>query len=156
MPPSSSDRQYPLRPVVGVGAVVLDAADAIVLVKRRYAPFASRWSLPGGSVELGETLEQALVREVREETGLDVDVVACVEVLDRIQRDASGRVEYHYVLVDYVCRRTGGVLHPGSDAADAVSIPRGELDAYGLTPETLAVIDRAVEQHRRAPGGAMP
>ena len=97
-------RSYPARPVVGVGAVVFDA-DRVLLVKRAHEPLKGEWSLPGGAVELGETLEAAVAREVLEETGLAVDVGPVVEVLDRVQHAADGRVEYHYVIVDYLCSR---------------------------------------------------
>src|SRR2546422_63599 len=109
---------YPDRPVVGVGAVVLDGS-RVLLIKRGHAPLKGQWSLPGGGVELGETLEQAVAREVLEETGPSIEVGPMVEVLDRISRDADGRVEHHFVLVDFVCRPNGAVLRSAADAADA-------------------------------------
>ncbi len=102
-------RRYPDRPIVGVGAVIVQDG-AVLLVKRRYPPLAGCWSLPGGTVEVGETLEGALAREMLEETGLEVTVGPVIEVFDRITRDDQGRVRYHYVLVDYLCWPLGGTL----------------------------------------------
>jgi len=137
-------RQYPFRPVVGVGAVVLDEG-RVLLVRRRFEPLAGQWSLPGGVVELGETLEAAIRRELLEETGLAVEVGPVVEVFDRIIREGDGRIQYHYVLVDYLCTWVGGRPAAGSDV-DAVELASlDDLSAYALTPKTIAVIDRAVE-----------
>lgn len=140
-------RHYPARPAVGVGAIVVSAGDRVVLVKRRNPPLAGRWSLPGGLVELGESIQAAVVREVREETGLDVEVGPLVEVLERIHRDAEGRVEYHYVLLDYLCRPTGGTLTAASDAADVALADVEHLDGYGIVATTRAVIERALRLH---------
>jgi mutator protein MutT len=95
-------RQYPDRPFVGVGAVIVDGG-RVLLVRRKHEPLAGEWSLPGGAVEVGETLEECVIREMREETGLDVEVGPVIEVFDRITRDGAGRVQYHFVLVDYLC-----------------------------------------------------
>ena len=120
------------RPVVAVGAVIL-AGGRVVLVKRGKEPLKGHWSLPGGSVELGETLADAVRREVREETGLDVEVGALVEVLDRVHRHADGRIAYHYVLIDYLCWPTAGdgaaamAISAGDDAEEAVLVEPGEL-----------------------------
>jgi 8-oxo-dGTP diphosphatase len=135
-------RPYPTRPVVGVGAVVLDG-DRVLLIKRGHEPLKGQWSLPGGGVELGETLEQAIVREVREETGLDVEVGPIVDVLDRIGRDAHGRVEHQFVLVDFVCRPSGGVLRSASDADDAEWVPIEALARFGVADVTVRVIRKA-------------
>ena len=138
-------KPYPDRPVIGVGAVVLDG-DRVLLIKRGHAPLKGQWSLPGGSVEVGETLEQAIAREVLEETGLTVDVGPMVEVLDRISRDIDGRVEHHFVLVDFVCRPSGGVLRSASDAEDAAWVPLSGLAPYGVAPVTVTVIQKAASR----------
>jgi 8-oxo-dGTP diphosphatase len=152
-------REFPSQPVVGVGAVVLrrDATDAyyeVLLIKRANPPSQGEWSLPGGAVEVGERLEEAVVREVLEETGLDVDVVAQVEVLDHIIRDRpdpnspEAPVRFHYVLIDFVCRVAGGTLACATDALDACWRPMDQLSeqgAYTLRPKTLAVIRKAMQ-----------
>lgn len=142
--PRGDTRQYPERPIVGVGAVIVEAGK-VLLVKRRFEPLAGRWSLPGGTLELGETLEAGVVREMLEETGLAIQVGPVVEVFDRIMLDPERRVRYHFVLVDYLCWPTGGILQAGSDVDDAVLVDPEELDAYDLTVKARAVIDRALE-----------
>jgi len=136
-------RPYPDRPVIGVGAVVLDG-DRVLLIRRGHAPLKGQWSLPGGGVEVGETLEQAIAREVLEETGLTVEVGPMVEVLDRISRDADGRVEHHFVLVDFICRQIGGVLRGASDAEDAAWVALEEIARYEVAAVTVSVIRKAV------------
>ena len=103
----AESRLYPERPIVAVGAVIFDG-ERVLLIKRANEPSKGEWSLPGGAVEVGESLEAALAREVREETCLDVTVGPVVEVLDRIRRDEIDRVKYHYVIVDYLCHPRGG------------------------------------------------
>jgi len=136
-------RPYPERPVVGVGAVVLDGS-RVLLIKRGHAPLKGQWSLPGGGVETGETLEQAIAREVLEETGLTIEVGPILEVLDRISRDADGRVEHHFVLIDFVCRPTGGILSGASDADDAAWVELADLPRYEVAAVTVSVIQKAV------------
>ena len=137
-------REYPDRPFVGVGAVIVDEAARVLLVKRRFEPLAGQWSLPGGAVDVGETLEACIMRELREETGLDVEVGPVIEVFDRIMRDAAGRVQYHYVLVDYVCRPSGGTLTAASDVSDVAWVETGELAEFGLTDKATAVIGQGI------------
>ena len=143
-------RSYPTRPIVGVGAVVLDA-DRVLLVKRAHEPLKGEWSLPGGAVEVGETLEVAIAREVLEETGLEIDVGPMVDVLDRIRFDSDGRVLYHYVLIDFVCRSIGGTLCCGTDAADVKWAAVIELTQYGLGDTTMSVIRKALDRAQAGP-----
>jgi ADP-ribose pyrophosphatase YjhB (NUDIX family) len=136
-------RRYPPRPVVGVGAVIVDEG-RVVLIKRKYEPLAGQWSLPGGTLEIGESLEAGVAREMREETGLEVAVGPVVDVFDRILLDTDGRVRYHFVLIDYLCRPIGGSLVAGSDVADAVLADPAALAPFRLTPKAISVIDRAL------------
>jgi 8-oxo-dGTP diphosphatase len=129
--------------------VVLDG-DRVLLVKRAHEPLKGEWSLPGGAVELGETLEKAIAREVREETGLDVDVGPMVDVLDRLRYDPDGRVKYHYVLVDFLCRPSGGVLCCASDAEAAEWAALADLARYALADATISVIGKAVDRQSGA------
>jgi 8-oxo-dGTP diphosphatase len=135
-------RCYPARPIVGVGAVIVDGS-RVLLVRRGNEPLKGEWSLPGGVVEVGEMLRDAVTREVLEETGLEVDVGVVVEVLDRIRRDPSGCVQYHYVLIDFLCTPSGGVLACASDAADAKWVGSDELAVYGVADSAVAVIRKA-------------
>ena len=137
-------REYPEAPIVGVGAVVIDGTK-VLLVRRGQEPLKGEWSLPGGALELGETLQQGIVREVLEETGLIVVPGGIIEILDRITPDeASGRVRYHYVLIDFVCHVTGGALCGASDAEEVRWVERDQLqNGYRLAPVTLVVIEKA-------------
>jgi 8-oxo-dGTP diphosphatase len=167
---SAGSREYPARPIVGVGAVVyVTAEDAaalrlplpgVILVRRGHQPLAGEWSLPGGTLEVGETLVAAVAREVAEETGLIVDVGPVIEVFDRIMLDddalagasipaaSSQRVRHHYVLIDYLCRPTGGTMRAGSDVSEAVvADPRG-LAQYAVTAKVEAVVARALEMRK--------
>jgi 8-oxo-dGTP diphosphatase len=135
-------RKYPDRPIVGVGAVIIDG-DRVLLIKRAHEPLKGEWSLPGGAVEVGESLEGALIREVREETCLDVTVGPVVEVLDRIGRDAADRIEYHFVIIDYLCRVASGTATCGSDAAEVQWTQHRDLANYRLTTAATAVIEKA-------------
>jgi ADP-ribose pyrophosphatase YjhB (NUDIX family) len=150
---SVAGREYPDRPMVGVGGVVIDG-ERVLLVRRARPPLEGEWSLPGGLVEIGERLADAVRREIEEETGLKVRVEGVIKVLDRItfskgrakKRDAKKRgekhVKYHYVLVDFLCRLEGGVLAAGSDVSEARWVRWDELEAYRLRPMTMGVIKR--------------
>ena len=130
----------PTHPVVGVGAVVIRDR-SVLLIRRGKEPLKGRWLIPGGTVELGESLQDAVVREVREETGLTVSPREAVLVFDRIER-ALGAVAYHYVIVDYVCDLVGGTLAAGSDAADAAWVPVDALKNYDVPLPAQQLIER--------------
>ncbi len=114
----------------------------VLLIRRAKAPLLGRWSIPGGTVELGETLEQALVREMEEETGLEVQPVKMLTVFDRIERD-GGEVVFHYVIVDYLCRRLSGEARAGSDALETAWARPEEVERYDLTPKAVEVVSEA-------------
>lgn len=140
-------REYPEAPIIGVGAVIIHE-NQVLLIQRGQEPLKGEWSLPGGALELGETLEQGIYREVLEETGLEVEPLKIIEVFDRIVRDDAGGVQFHYVLVDFVCRITGGELACASDAAAARWLHREDLNAhskYRVAPFTVAVIEKAFQ-----------
>jgi mutator protein MutT len=141
-------RRYPAWPVVGVAGVVL-AGERVLLVRRANPPSQGLWSLPGGAVEVGEGLAAALVREVREETGITARVGPLVEVVERIQADRSGGVEYHYVLLDYLCSAEPAEPLAADDAADARWVELARLDEAGLTPDTARVVRKAASLARQ-------
>jgi 8-oxo-dGTP diphosphatase len=145
-------REYPSAPVAAVGGVVLDG-DRVLLVKRALPPRQGEWSLPGGQLELGESLVDAVRREVREETGLEVTVGPLVEVFDRVHRDADGRIRYHFVIADFLCAPAGGALCAGDDAADARWVPHGDVAGLGVNAVARAVIARAFRLRRESEGG---
>ena len=135
-------REYPETPLVGVGAVVVDAG-RVLLVRRGREPLKGHWSLPGGLLEVGEQLTAGVVREVKEETGLTVESVELIELLDRIYREGD-RVRYHYVIADYLCHVVGGELLAASDADDVRWVERAEWNSHGslkLDPVTVRVIE---------------
>lgn len=133
-------REYPEAPLVGVGAVLVDEKARVLLIKRGHEPMKGCWSLPGGLVELGESLSDAVRRELLEETSLHVEVLALVELLDRIDRTETG-IRYHYVIADYLCRVTGGRLAASDDAADARWASPEDFDRLHLDAVTLRVIE---------------
>ena len=134
-------RKFPDRPVVGVGAVIVDG-DRVLLAKRAHEPLKGEWSLPGGAVEVGETLKAAVAREVFEETGLTIAVGPVIEVLDRIHR-ADDRIEFHYVIVDYLCWPTGPAeAVASSDAEEVRWAAPGDLAGFRLTDKATSVIQK--------------
>ena len=147
-------REYPERPIVGVGAVVLRDGK-VLLARRGKPPRAGDWSLPGGAQKLGETVFEAARREVEEETGLAIEVLGIVDVVDSIQPDAAGRIHYHYTLVDVFAEAADGVAEANDDAAEVGWFTLDELGSLGLWSETERIIRLAHEMWtvlRTAPG----
>ena len=128
--------------MLGVGALIIEDG-RILLVERGNPPLMGYWSLPGGGVETGERLEEAIRREVREETGLEIEVLDLLEIFERIMADAEGRIEYHYVLIDYICRPTGGDLCAATDASRCEWFREDELASLKITAGTVTVIEKA-------------
>ena len=141
MPAVVDGRRYPKRPILGVGAIIIEAG-RVLLVERGREPLKGYWSLPGGAVEAGESLVDAVRRETLEETGLEIEPLSVVEIFERITRDSVGVAEYHYVLIDYLCRVTGGELKAGDDVSGARWVERGCLGQYRITEGTLPVIEK--------------
>ena len=134
-------REFPEQPFIGVGAIIIEGA-RVVLVKRAHPPIQGQWSIPGGVLEVGELVREAAIREAREETGLNVEPGELLGVYDRVLRDAENRVQYHYVLIDFLCRPVGGELQAGSDAAEVRWFTREELPALNLAEDTQDVIGK--------------
>ncbi|MCL5110549.1 MAG: NUDIX hydrolase [Chloroflexi bacterium] len=137
-----TSREYPDRPIVAVGGVVWHEG-RVLLAQRGKQPGYGTWSIPGGGLKLGETLRQGVAREVKEECGIDVVAGEVVDAVDRVVRDAEGRVQFHYVILDFACTYKGGDLRAASDCLAARWVAPEELAAYSLTPAALAVIARA-------------
>jgi mutator protein MutT len=138
-----ADRLYPARPLVGVGAVVWDGG-RVLLERRGQPPAQGTWAIPGGLVEVGETAEAAVRREVREECGIEVAVGPVLGLFEPIQRDPDGRVRYHFVVVDFLAYYVSGELHTGDDAAETRWVAPADLPRYDLSPATRAMISRAL------------
>ena len=134
-------RQYPKRPVVGVGAIILDG-EKILLEQRKNEPSRGKWSVPGGLVELAESMEEAVVREVKEETGLDVHEPRLVDVINYVSYGEKGAVIYHYVIVDYLVTIMGGKPKAASDAAALKWVPFNEIEQYDLTESFRLFFER--------------
>lgn len=160
----ASSREYPDRPVIGVGGVIVDRGRT-VLIRRGTEPLLGQWSIPGGTIEIGETIEEAVRRELREETGLEVRVLELIELFDRIYRDESGRLNarplqesssaasdkrprYHYVIADYLCDLVGGEPRAGSDVTDLVFAREDELGKFQLTEKATSVVKKAFAMSR--------
>ncbi|MDH5793615.1 MAG: NUDIX hydrolase [Candidatus Bathyarchaeota archaeon] len=134
-------RLYPKQPIIGVGAVIIKDGK-ILLEKRKNEPGKGKWSVPGGLVELGESVEQTVMREVEEETGLEVEKPEHIDVVDNIIRDESGRVKYHFVIIDYFMKLKGGTLKAASDAEELRWVTFDEVERYALTKTFRAFFQR--------------
>jgi len=150
----ASSREYPDRPVVGVGGVIIDDGRAL-LIRRGSEPLRGEWSIPGGTLELGETLAEGVARELLEETGLVVRVLGQIEVFERIYTEKSGgaskkkkRPRFHYVIVDYFCERISGEPRAGSDVTDVAYAREDELDKFHLTETALRILRKAFAMER--------
>ena len=141
------DRVYPKSPICAVGGIIF-RDDSVLLVKRGKAPAVGKWSIPGGAVQLGERLEDAVIRELEEETGLKVSPQHISKVIDRIFRDAPGRVQFHFIIVDFLCEVLEGEPLPSSDAAAVGYFKISELDDLDLTEGTAEVIREAYRSQR--------
>lgn len=137
----SERRLYPEKPVVGVGALISDG-ERYLLIKRAAEPDAGFWSVPGGLVEVGERAEDAAVREAKEETGLDVEVVELLGVVDKIVRDEDSRIKFHFVIIEYLVRPKGGTLQAASDALEARWVKAEEFPSYEITPSLISLLRR--------------
>ena len=138
----SPKREYPDRPVVGVGGVVIHNGCAL-LIRRGSPPLHGEWSIPGGTLELGESILEGIRRELQEETGIEVRVLGLIEVFDRIFRDPAGRIQYHFVIVDHLCEFVGGSARAGSDVSDTAWVREDELRKYSLTEAATRVLRKA-------------
>lgn len=136
---------YPDHPWVGVGGIIFQE-DRVLIIKRGKEPGFGLWSIPGGIVEVGETLAAALRREMEEETGFQVEPLGLVEIFERILPDEEGRIAYHYVILDFLCTIKGGQLRAGSDVTDAAFVPLSELPSLGVSAEAKRVIEKAYSQ----------
>ena len=137
--------RYPSMPLVGVGGLIVNEGK-ILLVKRAFEPRAGFWAIPGGTLELGETLEEALVREVEEETGIKIKVGKLLGVSNLILRDKRGRVKYHFVLVDFMAKPLRGKPKPSCETPEVRWVSLKELDKYRLTKTTRRLIDKALKE----------
>jgi mutator protein MutT len=137
-------REYPERPIIGVGGVVISDG-RVLLVRRGGPPLQGQWSIPGGILEVGETLIEGVRRELAEETGIDVRVRTLIEVFERIDRDPSGKTQYHFVVLDYLCEAVRGIALAGSDVSEVAWAAPAELEKYALTEIAGRVIRKAFE-----------
>lgn len=143
-------REYPTQPVVGVGALTVHEGK-LLLVKRGVEPAKGKWSIPGGAVELGETIRDAIVREVKEECGLDVKIALekPMDAIDNLTMTKDGRLQYHYILLQFLVRLKGGTLKPASDVLDARWVPLDEVEKYDLTKSFRSFFEKHQEELRR-------
>ncbi len=146
-------REYPERPVVGVGGVVIADGRAL-LIRRGNPPLEGEWSIPGGTLEVGEMLLDAVRRELAEETGIEVRVGDLIEVFERIFPDGEGQPKYHFVILDYLCEVVRGTARAGSDVTDVAWAAESELQKYLLTPTATRVIKKAFQMARERDGRA--
>lgn len=139
-------REYPLRPIPAVAGLVFSDSETVLLIQRGNPPAKGKWSLPGGVVDLGEKPEEALKREINEECGIQIIIESILTVVSRIIRDHLGKIQYHYIITDYLCQYNGGDLSPGSDAENACWIHKRRLDSLDLSEGLFEVIQKGLAQ----------
>lgn len=136
------NREYPERPIVAVGGVVVHEG-RVLLIRRGRPPMEGRWSIPGGILELGETIADAVARELKEETGVQIRVLELIEIYEKVARDERGFAQYHFVILDYRCEFVEGAARAGGDVTDAAWVSEQQLDSIGLTAAAKRVIRKA-------------
>lgn len=141
-------REYPKHPILAVGVVVF-MNENVLLIQRQKPPKAAEWSIPGGAQELGETITNAAAREVKEETGIEIDNIELLKTVDLIDKDDLGSIRFHYSLIDFIADHKSGTLIAGDDALNAKWVPISELNSYNLWSETVTLIEDAIV-HRRS------
>jgi 8-oxo-dGTP diphosphatase len=146
-------REYPERPVVGVGGVVV-SGDRVLVVRRGQPPLEGEWSIPGGMLELGETILEGVQRELAEETGLEVRVLDLIEVFERISIDSTGIPRYHFVVLDYLCEVIRGDARAGSDVTEVAWITNSDFSRYSLAPTAVRVIQKALDLTQKHAAGS--
>ncbi len=139
-------REYPNQPIVGVGAVIIDDNGKVLLVKRAQPPGKDLWAIPGGIVKLGETLRNAVKREIKEETGLEIKVGDILKIFEVIDKDENNKIRYHYIIIDFEARVIGGKLHPSSDALNAKWFSSVELKKIKMTRTTRKLLNKLMEE----------
>lgn len=142
------NRLYPKQPIVGVGAVII-CDNQILLEKRKNEPGKGKWSIPGGLVDLGESVEQTVIREVKEETGLEVDKPKLIDVVDNVIRDSEGKIKYHFVIIDYFVKLNGGVLKAADDAEELKWVLLDDAESYDLTMTFREFLKRNKEKLKK-------
>ena len=140
-----NEREYPSVPKIGVGGLVVDKGK-LLLIRRAYEPSSGLWSIPGGLLEVGESLEEAVVREIEEETGIKVEVKELLDVLNFVIKDEAGKVKYHYVLIDFLAKPVGGELRPSRETLDVRWVSLKDIEKYSLTRTARRLISKASEK----------
>lgn len=148
MSPFTEMREYPERPILAVGGVVVHEG-RVLLIRRGQRPLEGRWSIPGGIVELGETIADAVGRELKEETGVCVRVLDLIEIYEKVARDEVGAAQYHFVILDYRCEFVEGTAVAGGDVTEAAWVSESELPKMGLTKAALRVVKKGLEAAQR-------
>ena len=152
--PEAPGREHPQRPIIAVGGVVIHDERAL-LIRRGQPPLEGRWSIPGGILEIGETITSAIERELKEETGIAVRVLGLLEIYEKVLRDSDNRAQYHFIILDYMCEFVEGEAEADGDVTDAAWVNENDLETLQLTSAALRVVKKAFSfaSRRTAVGG---